>query len=575
MTDRRIGVFICHCGGNISDYVDVEKVRKAIENDPGVVIARTHMFTCSDAAQQEMIDDIKELELDGLVVASCSPKLHLYTFRQMAKRGDLNPYQYVQVNLREQDSWTHRHDWDAATEKGVRLVRAGIANARLTRPLVPYRIQTTPKVLVIGAGIAGLRAALGLSDLGLAVYLIEREAEIGGWAAKWGKMFPNDKRGSDLVEQLLEQVKARDNITLFTNAALVEKGGSIGDFSIKMEVAGQETISDNVGAIIVATGFEPYTPDDGEFGFGQEGVLTLPDFDQLIAKASGPLVHNGTPVKDIVYIHCVGSRQTQADVENPNLYCSRYCCTAGVHASHDVRELIPGVRQYHLYRDMRTYGKYELLYEEARQKGSIFIGYDVETPPKVERVNGKQRVTVIDQLTGGEELEIDADLVVLLTGMVARENGALVDILKLPIGLDGFFNEIHPKLRPVETLIDGVFIAGTCQGPKNLAESVGAALSSVSKSAGLLMKGYLDLEPLIAKIDTDLCEWCGACEEACPYDAIEKVKVEGKEIAVVTQSLCKGGGPCVPVCPKDAIDIEGYTDAQIRSMITALLQEVA
>ena len=572
MTDRRIGVFVCYCGGNISDYVDVEKVRDRVENEPGVVVAKTHMFTCSDAAQQEVIEDIRDEKLDGLVVASCSPKLHLFTFRAMAERAGLNPYRYIQVNLREQCSWTHRDNVELATDKAIRLVRAGIAKACLTDPLSTLRIETKPKVLVIGAGVAGLRAALAISDLGLFVYLVEKEPEVGGWTGRWNKMFFHDQRGSDIIDMLKSQMKGRENITLFTNAEVVEKGGTVGDFSVKVQVGKDDTISMEVGAIIVATGFDVYRPAEGEFGYGQDGVIRLPEFKDLVTQSNGTINYNGRIVKNIVYIYCVGSRQPE-DIDNPNLYCSRYCCSAAAYEALCAYAQNPELHQYHLFRDMRTYGKHEILYEEARTKRSIFIRYGDDDPPVVERVKGKLLVKVHDQLTRGEEIEIEPDLVVLVTSMVPRENDNLVDVLKLPVGLDGFFNEIHPKLRPVETVIDGVFIVGAAQSPKTMAESIASALSGVSKSAALLMKGYVDLEPFIARVDPELCEWCEECTKACPYDAVEKVSVDGKEVAHIIESLCKGSGACIPVCPKDAIDIEGYTDVQIKAMIDALIQE--
>jgi heterodisulfide reductase subunit A len=552
--------------------VDVEKVREAISHDHGVVVAKTTMFACSDAAQEEMIEDIKTNKLDGLVVASCSPTLHLFTFRAMAERARLNPYQYVQVNLREQDSWVHQHDMDQATEKGIRLVRAGIAKCALTEPLTTMRIKTTPKVLIIGAGVAGLRAALSLSDMGFAVFVIEKESEVGGWTGKFGRMFPNDCKGSDLISTLHKDAKQRDNITIFTNTELIEKSGNVGDFSVVVQVGEKETISLNVGTIIVATGFDSYQPSEGEFGYGQDGVITLPEFKQLLDSSNGSLAYRGRTIKDIAYIYCVGSRQPQ-DMENPNLYCSRYCCTAAVHTSLDVCEKDEAIHQFHLYRDMRTYGKYELLFNSALTNGSVFIKYADEDSPKVEKVSDKVRIKVRDQLTYGEEFDIDVDVLVLVTGMVPRENKKLIDTLKLPIGMDGFFNEIHPKLRPVETVIDGVFIAGASQGPKTIAESVASSMAAVSKSAALLMKGYVDLEPLIAKIDPERCVWCDECTKACPYGAIEKISVEGKEVARVVSALCKGGGACVPVCPQNAIDVEGYTDAQITAMIDSLIKE--
>ncbi len=572
MSAKKIGVFICHCGGNISDYVDVEQVRQKVENEPGVAVAKTQMFACSDASQQEMIDEIQKNDLDGIVVASCSPKLHLYTFRGAAERAGLNPYQYTQVNLREQCSWAHRENVTEATDKGIRLVRAGISKTRLSNPMSTLRIETKLRALVIGAGASGMRAALALADMGLAVYLIEKSAEVGGWTGKWGRMYPNDQRGTELIGQLHEEIRKRDNITIYTEAELIEKSGSLGDFTVKIQVRGIETVELNVGAVVVATGFDAYQPSDGEFGYGMEGVVTLPEFKQLLDSSNGTLRYKGRRVRDIAYIYCVGSRQSGGG-EGSNSYCSRYCCTAACHSAVLASETDEEVNQFHLYRDIRTYGGYELIYEQAGRKGSAFYRYKEKEPPTVEATGDKLRLTMKDQLVGGEEIEMEVDLVVLVTGMVPRENEKLAAILKLPIGRDGFFNEIHPKLRPVETVIDGVFIAGTSQGPKSLAESVASALSGASKTAGLLMKGYVDLEPFIAEVDTDRCTWCGECLKACPYDAIEKLSISGKEVAHIIPALCKGGGACVPVCPEDAIDLRGYTDEQIKEMIDSMIEE--
>jgi heterodisulfide reductase subunit A len=583
MTERRIGVYVCSCGGNISDYVDVARVRDVVEHDPGVAVARTHMFTCSDASQQEIIEDIRNEELDGLVVASCSPKLHLFTFRAMADRAGLNRYQYVQVNLREQCSWAHRDDTARATEKAIRLVRAGIARARLTKPLATMRLETTPRVLVIGAGVTGLRAALALSELGLSVFVVERSSEVGGWTGRWDKMFPHQQRGADIIAELSARVRQRENITVFTNAEVVQKGGSVGKFTVQIQVSGFDTIPLVVGAIIVATGFDVYHPAPGEFAYGQDGVMTLAEFKELLDHSPGDLGRGGRAIRNIVYIYCVGSRQAGGG-EKARTYCSRYCCATAVHTALRAREATCGLgpasdcmgfHQFHLFRDMRTYGKHEIPYEGACRKGCIFMKYEDDDPPKVEPMDGRLRVKLNDQLLGGEEVEIDADLVVLVTGMVPRENGPLVDVLKLPIGVDGFFNEVHPKLRPVETVIDGELIAGTAQGPKTLPESVASGLSAAAKAAALLKKGYVDLEPFVAEVDTSRCVWCGECLEACPYGAVEKTSVEAKEVARILPSLCKGAGACVPVCPEDAIGIAGYTDAQVEAVIDALAGEMA
>jgi heterodisulfide reductase subunit A len=573
-TQRRIGVFVCHCGGNISDYVDVRAVAEAVASEPGVVVSKTHMFTCSDAAQQEMIDDIRSLDLDGLVVASCSPKLHLLTFRAMAERAEMNPYRYVQVNLREQCSWAHTDDRAGATDKGIALVRAGIAKALLATPLKPLRVETTPRVLVIGAGIAGLRAALALADLGLDVHIAEQADEPGGAVRRWGPLAPNGRVGRDLVDGLLARVATDPLVSLHTGTELVAKSGSIGDFQLTLRNKdGVETVL-QAGAIVITTGFDNYLPPAGEFGYGLEGVVTLPQFADGAIFADGALTFGGRPVGDLAFIYCVGSRQTENDAcPSPNAWCSRYCCNAATHLAGRIveQEAVFGktVNQYHLYRDIRTYGANEILYDKARRKGALFLRYPDDSPPRVERQDEGLRVRVKDELTGGEEIELPADLVVLVTGMVPRANPGLIDVVKLPVGKDGFFNEIHIKLRPVETVIDGVFIAGAAQGPKTMAESVGSALAAVAKAGALLKKGYVDLEPLIARVDTDRCTWCGKCLEACPYGAVEKVEFAGKEIARIVASQCKGEGACVPVCPYDALDIEGYTDRQIMAMIDA------
>ncbi len=574
MSDRRLGVFICHCGGNISDYVDVEKVRAAVENDPDVVVARTTMFACSDASQEEMKSDIEAHNLDGIVVASCSPRLHLETFKGVASRAGMNPYCYSQANIREQCSWAHRNEMPQATDKAIRIIRSALAKTRLSEPLSTIRVETTPKVVVIGAGVAGMVASLTLADMGLDVFLVEREAKVGGWTRRWGKLFPSDRKGEDLVEELAGKVKAQQRITLFTQAELIEKSGTVGDFTVTLRVRDKSNISLKVGAIIVATGFDPYQPAEGEYGWGQSRVVTLPQYEEMLAKGDGAITVGGKPVKTVAYVYCVGSRQSEdCGLEHPNQYCSRFCCSAAVHAAIKASERDPGVNQVHLYRDMRTYGKYELLYEKASRDGSVFIRFDEEAPPEVYDEGDKMIVKVADVLDAGEEIEIPADLVVLVTGMVPRQNDGLVAALKIPTGSGGFFNEIHPKLRPVETAINGVFIAGASQGPKTVAESVASALAAVAKGGALVMKGYVDLDPHVAVVNSEACTWCGKCAEACPYDAIEKVEEGGREVARIIDALCKGGGPCVPVCPEGAIDLKGYTDRQVRSMIESMVKE--
>jgi len=568
---RRIGVYVCHCGGNISDYVDVQAVVDAVKNEPGVVVAKTTIFACADASQSEMEADIEEQNLDGLVVASCSPKLHVVTFRGVARRAGLNPYEYNQANIREQCSWAHTDDHEGATAKAIGLVKGVIGRTRESAPLEPIVVETTQKALIIGGGIAGLRAAIGLADIGLGVFLIEREAELGGWVGRFGPIFPHDRNGGELIANLVAEVNKRPSINVFTGAEMAAKSGSFGNYKVDIRIAGDtlQTIPVEVGSIIVATGFDNYQPEEGEFGYGNEAVVALPEFKEMVDAATGPLQYKGRRVRSLAYVYCVGSRG-----QGGNDYCSRFCCTSTAHVSIAVSKLDPGPRQYHLYRDIRTYGTFELLYTEARKQGAIYVKYPDDAPPVVStEASGTPLISVRDLLSGGEDLEIPVDLVVLVTGMVPRKNEELVSLLKLPIGKDGFFNEIHPKLRPVETMVDGVLIAGACQGPKSSAESVASGLAAVTQSASVLKKGFAELDPLVATVDPNACTWCGKCLDACPYGAIEQLSLNGREIASISETGCKGCGGCVPVCPVGAIDLRGYTNAQILAEIDGMLEE--
>jgi heterodisulfide reductase subunit A2 len=497
----------------------------------------------------------------------------------MAERAGLNPYQYVHVNLREQCSWVHSGDKPGATAKGINIVRAGAAKCALTHPLHAIRIDTQPRVLVVGAGVTGLRAAISLADMGLSVFVIEHESAPGGWTSQVGRMGPDDQHGPGVVANLARQIQERENIVLYTEAELVSKSGHIGDFNVTVRLRGQEDVQLNVGAIIVATGFTPYEPREGEYGWGSPGVVTLKEFRQMLeANDGGPLSYNGKPVRDVGFIYCVGSRQEKSEAcPEPNTHCSRFCCMATAFSGsllHEIEEKTgQTINQYHLYRDVRTYGRLETVYSKARADGALFLRFDPKEPPKVEQRDGRLSIAVKDTLLGDKELEIGADLVVLATGMTPRNNAALNDLLKVPKSKDGFYNEIHIKLRPVETVIDGVCIAGTAQGPKNLAESVASSLAAVARTGALLKKGYVNLEPLVAKIDTDKCVWCGECLKACPYGAIERIACDGKEVAIALDSSCKGEGACVPICAQDAIVIEGYRDDQIMAMIDASLKE--
>jgi heterodisulfide reductase subunit A len=565
---KKIGVYICHCGGNISDYVDVEKVRQAVEDEGGVLLAKTTMFACSDSNQKDMVDDIKNNDLDGIVVASCSPKLHLTTFRNVSERAGLNKYNYVHANIREQASWAHSDDKVGATEKAIQLVKAAIAKDRCAESLEPNVINAQKAVAVIGGGIAGMKAAQALSDMDCPVYIIEREQFVGGRVAQWGALFTTEETGKDLVARLYKDLKSRTNLIIFTGAEVITNVGSIGDFKLKVKISPKDEIIEiNVGSVLMATGFDFYSPKDGEFGYQQiDNVVTLPEFKQMVDQGDKQLMFKGKQVKNIAYIYCVGSRQEEGE----NTYCSRYCCTSTIHTAILAKKKFAGIYNFHFTRGVRTYGKQEVLYAESSQLGDVYLQSNEETPPEVIQTGNKTIIKVNDILTEGREFEVEADLVVLVTGMVPREDNSVGTLFKLPKGRDKFFNEIHMKLRPVETVIDGVTICGTCQGPKNIMETVNSTLSAATKSFSYVSKGILETEPIVALVDSGLCEWCNLCSEACPFDAVSMGSEGSKSIAVINNSVCKGCGMCTPVCPTDAIDLITYSNNEIESMIDAL-----
>ncbi|HNW52482.1 MAG TPA: FAD-dependent oxidoreductase [Prolixibacteraceae bacterium] len=569
MTKKRIGVYVCHCGGNISDYVDIEKVKEAVKDEANVYLLKNTLFACADSSQKEMVADIQAGELDAIVVASCSPKLHVPTFRGVAERAGMNPYNYVQVNIREQGSWAHSDNHIGATEKAILLVKAGIARASESEALTSSKIPAANVVAVIGAGVGGMRSAIALADMGSEVYLIEKEKNAGGHVANYGPLFTTDITGYELAANLLAEVKKRANIKLFTNAELVEKKGSIGNFDIQVKTD-RETLPLHVGAFVINTGFDSYKPAPGEYGYGEAAnVMTLPEFKKLIDNSSDKLIFNGKTIKKIAYIYCVGSRQ---DDEGDNKYCSRFCCTAAIHSSIQASKKFKNITNLHFNRGIRTYGKQELLYEESSKNGDIYLQFSLKSIPEISQKGGKTFVKVKDILTAGKEVETEADLVVLVTGMVPRENDLLVKQLKIPVGRDHFFNEIHMKLRPVETVIDGVLIAGTCQSPKNILETMNSSMAAAAKINSVLTKGEITLEPTLAKLNPALCTWCGKCAEMCPFDAIVQTEYDGRIVAKINEANCKGCGMCTPVCPTDAIDLAGFTNAQIEGMIDALAE---
>ncbi len=645
---QRIGVYICHCGGNISDYVDVEELSKMFHKEDGVVVSKDVMFACADSNQKAMVEDIQKHHLDAIVVASCSPKLHLHTFRGVAGRAGLNPNNYVQVNIREQCSWPHSDRPREATVKAAGLIRAGINRVAYSEALDNIEIEVKKAAMVIGAGISGMKAAIDLARSGNEVYLIEKDYFVGGRVTQKEKLFTSGQSGKEIVKKLYDEIKTYKNITVFTGATVEKVTGSLGSFNIEIKVKPryingkidkqtvnramddcrvyvndefnlglatrkaiyknylgalpdvpvvdvealrdypdylekyksvinpdekEETIALLVGSVLVTTGFDHYEPKEGEFGYKNiPNVITLPQLNRLMELSPEKLLYNGKEIKDVAFIYCVGSRQKKGE----NKYCSRHCCTSTIYTALQLKEKYGKIQNYHLYRDIRTYGKQEILYEQASKQGDLFFKYEEKEMPTVE-MNGKTiSLKVKDYLTGKREMEITPDLVVLVTGMVARADAPHIsELFKIPIGNDKFFNEIHPKLKPVETVIKGVYIGGTCQGPKNVSEAVQSSLAGASKITALLKNGTVMGDPVVARVNTDACTWCGKCAEVCDYTAIREIITEaGKHIAGVNKGVCSGCGICAPVCSVNAIEMAKYTDNEIEAMIDGFAADV-
>jgi heterodisulfide reductase subunit A len=653
----RIGVYVCHCGGNISGAVQCELVAKALGKMPNVTVARTDESLCSDAGQSIIERDIRENGVNRVVIGACAPLLHEQTFRGAVTRAGLNPYLYHHVGLREQDSWVHGHDQHHATEKALRLMSAGVAKARLLTPLDTIRLGAEQHTLVIGGGVAGLRAALDIARQGLRVSLVEKSPFLGGRMAQLESVFPTEEKARELLRDLINKVAAHPDVTIFTQAEVTTVTGYVGNFNVRVQqhsrgaslengearlsACTQETPDEfnhgltqrkvvyrsyegcfpslpavdwdycndepillngsplilkeepksfelKVGALVLATGFDPYTPPQGEYGYGDlPQVVTLPQLIRHLAliEDGQPLQWNGCPVRDAALIHCVGSRQIdgvhppQADGQVNN-YCSRVCCTAALHATTELHKRFPGLNLYDLHQDIRTYGRgHEEYYRRALADGVRFARFNGDQPPVVSAASAGDTHPVLvklnDMLTYGEEIEIPVDLVVLAVGMTPRDTQGLEKMLKVTRGNDRFLLEVHPKLRPVETAVNGVVLAGTAQGPMNIQESLTAASAAAAKVASLLGRGHVELPPFVAAVDEAKCNGAGACVEACLYEgaiALQTFDQGGKQIqrAVVTPANCVGCGACVSACPNGAIDVQGWTLAQYEAMVAAI-----
>jgi len=647
--NQNIGVYICHCGTNIAATVDCEELVRFSKTLPRVKIVRDYRYLCSDPGQDLIKKDIRGLSLERVVIAACSPRMHESTFRNLLSSGGLNPYFLHIANIREQCSWVHK-ERENATEKAKHLLRAAVARVLRQEALSAKKVGIKPSVLVVGAGIAGIQAALTISSEGIHAILVERSPFIGGHMAQLDKTFPTLDCASCIFTPRTVEVSQNKNIELHICSEIVEVKGYIGNFTVTLRKrptyvdtarctgcgdcveacvlkkgvpsefeegiakrkaiyiafpqavplkavvdpgtclllrkgkcakacaeackAGaidfeqkEQLIEKEVGSIILATGYDLFNPCLlPQYGYGvYENVLTNLQFERL-ESPSGPTrgeiqLMDGTLPKGIAFLHCIGSRD-----ENANPYCSRVCCMVSMKQAHLAKEKT-GAEIYEFYIDINAFGKgYQEFYKRVREEGIFFIrGKGSE----IFKREGRLVVAAEDTLLG-TPVEISVDMVVLGTGLTARHDaGKIAQVFGINQSPDGFFMEAHPKLRPVATPVDGIFLAGCCQGPKDIPDTVAQASAAAAEAISLATRGEIEVEPITSWIDPELCAGCKLCIEICPCSAIDFL--EGKGISSVNEGLCKGCGACSAICPNKAARQNHFKHNQVLAEVDGLV----
>ena len=659
---ERIGVFVCWCGSNIAATVDVAKVAQILGQEPGVVFSTDYQYMCSQAGQELIQNSIREYNLTGVVICSCSPRMHEATFRKTCEKAGLNPYMVEIANIREQCSWIHK-DMATATEKAVILGRAAIAKVHLNTPLTAGKSPVTKRALVIGGGIAGIQTALDIADAGFEVDIVEKKPTIGGKMTQIDKTFPTLDCAACILTPKMVDAAQNEKIHIYSYSEVENVKGFVGNFHVtikkkaryvkedictgcglctekcpqkkvpnefnlgldnrraiyipfaqavpkvatidadyctmlksgkcgvcsKVCTAGaidykqkDEFIEQDYGAIIVATGFNPIKLEQyDEFAYSQSpDVVTSLEFERLM-NAAGPTggtllrPSDGTHPKTLVFVQCVGSR---CDGTKGKSYCSKICCMYTAKHAMLCREKYPDTDVYVFYIDVRTPGKnFDEFYRRAVEEYGVH--YVKGMVGKVVPENGKLKVQASD-LLGGQQLHIDADMVILAAAIEPDETARpLATMLTASMDTNDFFTEAHPKLRPVESPTAGIFLSGACQGPKDIPETVAQASAAAAKVIGLLCKGSLICNPCTAEPNELMCNGCSSCEKVCPYGAITYIDKEFRgpnrttlirRVAQVNPAVCQGCGACTVACPSGAMDLKGFSNKQIMAEVDAI-----
>jgi heterodisulfide reductase subunit A len=564
----RVGVMVCHCGVNIAGVINVEGLAAYARTLQGVVATQTHLFACSSAGQDELIAMIRTHGLNRVVVASCTPRTHEPVFRESCARIGFNPYLLEMVNIRDQCSWVHGGQREEAQAKASDLVRMGVARARRLEPLYRGRVKMTRAALVVGGGVAGIQAATDLAEQGFPATLVEQADHLGGRLAAphLHLLYPTMRPAAEVLAGKIARLE-RSGAQVVLGTEVEEVSGFAGNFEVRLKGAGAQTLP--VGVIVLAFGANLYDP-QGEYGYGTlAGVLTSRELEQAFcADERGPDVGGRRP-SSAAFILCVGSR-------DPDGFsgCSRYCCPTAIKQAIQLRRQSADVTIF--YRDIRTISTgAEEMYREARGLGVLFVRVPPDRKPEVLGARRVEAVRCFDDLLG-RTVEVPADLVVLSVGMRPRqpETAAFHALLKASLGADGFFLERHPELAPVETAVEGIFLAGTVQGPKDLVDTVAQASAAAAKASVFLAYDTTIQEAAVAVVDEERCRACGQCVDICKFRAPELVETApGLFAARINASLCKGCGTCASWCPSAAITARHFTSRQVHAMIDAVLEE--
>jgi len=556
----KTGIFICHCGHNIKHTVDVKKLSEYFKKFPNVTVSKDYVFVCSEPGQDMIKEAIEKEGLDRVIIASCTPSLHGEMFKDVLKKADLNPFLLRRVSIREHCSWVG-DDIGANTEKAKRYILAGLYSSSHYVPLEEKIVEVKKSALVIGGGVSGLSAALFLSKMGIHVYLVEKEAELGGHVRTLKNVWPSGKDGKSIIDEMVAELKGFDNVEIFTSTAISGFEGFFGNYEVTLDTPkGQKKVI--AGGAIIAIGFSPFDPSvKPELSYGKdERIVTTIEFE-----------HNADQLQlpenpRVAILHCVGSRDEQ--LGKP--YCSRVCCVNALRVGDALKTKYKDSYVESFYMDVRAHPKGgEEFFEDTQEKGVLFTRANVaEIIPTSTGVVIRGEDTLF-----GEVFERRFDLVVLSIGMSPPEDSKLIaNLLKITLDKDQFFLEAHIKLRPFDTAVKGIFIAGSCSGPKDVEESINHGRASAVKLFGFLNLGYAYVDPFISWVDPKRCSGCRMCEQACVAKAIKYD--EEKRIVHVEEAACMGCGLCNATCPSSAITLKGYIDCMIDDEISAFLEAI-